>query len=69
MAEFKPFGWVFVPKMKGITLIEVEKKPVVFCRDCKHRFENLRCYADNPMRGQLVGGDWYCADGERKEGR
>lgn len=43
--------------------------PLVLCKDCKHRAENHRCYADNPMRGSYVGSNWFCADGERKEGQ
>lgn len=39
MSELKPFGWVFTPKMKDVTKIEVKPKPVVFCRDCEEYIE------------------------------
>lgn len=45
---------------------KVDMVEVVRCKDCKYRFENLRCYANNPMIGRLVGGNWFCADGERR---
>lgn len=35
MAEMKPFGWLFVPRMKDISTIEVDHKPIVLCEDCK----------------------------------
>ena len=43
-----------------------DQPEIVRCKDCLHRSENHRCYADNPMRGQFVGNDWFCADGERR---
>lgn len=41
-------------------------RELVRCKDCIHRDENHRCYADNPMRGQFVGNEWFCADGKRR---
>jgi len=64
MAEFKPFGWVFFPKMKGITQIEVEQKPVVFCRDCKHYDPDMQ--SCNNGLDDIFLPDWFCADGERR---
>lgn len=44
-----------------------DRQLIVRCKDCKHRAENHRCYADNPMRGSYVGNNWFCADGEAKD--
>ena len=35
-------------------------KPLIRCKDCKHHLE-CDYWIEN-------GDDWYCADGERKEG-
>ena len=44
-------------------------KEIVRCKDCKH-FEPdgiyTMCYRHN---GLSQNADWFCADGERKEGR
>ena len=56
-------------KLMGDALALLREHDVIRCKDCLHRSENHRCYADNPMRGQYVGNDWFCADGKRKEGR
>lgn len=44
----------------------IRQPEIVKCKNCLHRSENYRCYADNPMRGQFVRNDWFCADGERR---
>ena len=41
----------------------VDAVPVVRCKDCKHRFEDSWCeYVDDDD-------NFYCANGERKEGQ
>ena len=43
---------------------------VVRCKDCKHRDpEDYRCDCGHDILWQLPRwGDWFCADGERKDG-
>ena len=53
-----PDGWVFIPKLKGISL-EVEEKELVLCKHCKHEEVCCRRRTDNP--------EWYCGDGVRKD--
>lgn len=36
-------------------------KELIWCKDCKHRLE-CDYWVDN-------GDDWFCANGERKEGQ
>lgn len=42
----------------------------VRCKDCKHRDpEDRKCDCGHDIMWQLPrGDDWYCADGERKDG-
>jgi hypothetical protein len=55
-------AWVMIPKVKNKgTECEIDMRPMVLCKDCKHRLE-CDYWIEN-------GDDWYCADGERKEGR
>ena len=44
---------------------------LVRCRDCKHRDpEDGKCDSGHGIQWQLSRpDDWFCADGERKEGR
>lgn len=49
---------------------------VVRCKDCKHRPTQKKCFPDMVCPCQCSDSyyswvppdDWYCADGERKEG-
>lgn len=44
---------------------------VVRCRDCKHRYidgENVRYNVCDLNHNKVQEDDWYCADGERKDG-
>jgi hypothetical protein len=58
--------------MTPIGLVEdvkafVESRPqIVRCKDCKHwEQSNGHC----PFNSIFTNDDWFCADGERKEGR
>ena len=45
--------------------------PVVRCRDCKHRDpEDRKCDCGGLKHAHMfpVADDWFCADGERKDG-
>ena len=54
-------------------LVEVDAVPVVRCKDCifsdkkeyKGAGDNIVMFC--PNIGAYVGGNWFCADGERKE--
>ena len=51
----------------------VDAVPVVRCRECKHRDpEDKRCDCGGHewVKGKIlpVKDDWFCADGERKDG-
>lgn len=44
---------------------------VVRCRDCKHRFvdgDNVRYNVCELNHNRVQSDDWFCADGERKDG-
>ena len=51
-----------------------EQEAVVRCKDCKHWYfadNRIPCEQENicGRNGIVVTPDWFCADGERKEGR
>ena len=53
-----------------------EQEAVVRCKDCKHRGNSGKCVLSAiseeknfPLFMLDNRGDWFCADGERKEGR
>ena len=69
MTILKPFGWVFVPRMKDAITIKVEPKEIVLCQDCNQWDE------DGGMMGRgwcgyqmKCTGPWFfCADGEKED--
>lgn len=65
-----PDGHVFIYKPKR-TKIEIEEHELVMCRNCKHRDpEDRKCDSGHAIQWQLPRPDnWFCADGERQEGR
>lgn len=75
MAELKPFGWIFSPKLTGAkpkdAKIEVKPNPVVFCRDCEEYIEWLDGQRICGMMGSYYGNtepDDYCSRGKAKIG-
>ena len=65
-------------EVKGVGLIlaetvdkapTIDAVPVVRCRECKHHEDEEigMVYCPNALGG-WVGENWFCADGERKEG-
>ena len=58
---------VLIPKSanKG-TEIQFDVLPLVLCKDCKH-YKDGKCFYT--MRRHGLEDDWFCADGERMEGR
>ena len=54
----------------GVT-IKVTAIPLVRCKDCIHRFvdgENVRFNVCELNHNKVQADDWFCADGERKDG-
>ena len=52
--------------LKDAEIIDAE--PVVRCKDCRWQGDDEHCPVCNSCgRGNLPSGDWYCADGERKD--
>lgn len=50
----------------------VDAVMIVRCKDCKHCYvdgENVRFNVCELDHNKVQSGDWFCADGERKEGR
>ena len=48
----------------GLSMLK-EQEAVVLCKYCKKRGE-YDCHITS-LTGQASSGDWFCADGERKE--
>lgn len=72
MAVF-PDGWVFIPRIRGperkdgqlVVTVSVDKKELVMCKHCKHRWDPIRCQMYS--EGMSTPDDWYCADGEKED--
>ena len=54
-----------------------EQKQIVMCKDCKYAEKRIINYKSHEYKCTLTefegcfdyhNGDWYCADGERKDG-
>ena len=61
-----PDGYVFIPRLKNLTTIEVEQRDLVMCKSCwKHGLDNcpMEFYWDSHPADDVC----YCAMGERKE--
>ena len=37
MANLRPFGWIFTPRMKDALTIAIDNREIVLCINCKHR--------------------------------
>lgn len=73
MAEAE--AWVVIPKSdKKATEIVLDMRPLVQCKDCKHRSEEMYDYYGDPEDKVYVcqindiakNPGWFCADGERR---
>lgn len=68
-----PDGWVFIPKMKDILTVTVEKKELICCRNCIHWIPGTITDKDDFIqpRCKRNGGGWsadeYCSCAERRE--
>ena len=46
----------------------IDAVPVIWCKECKWQGDDEHCPVCNSCgRGNLPSGEWYCADGERKD--
>ena len=56
-------------KADVIRISAADVAPVVRCKDCKHHEdEEIRMVYCPNIIGGWVGENWFCADGERKDG-
>lgn len=64
--ELKPFGYVYYPRMKDRLTIEIEPRPIVFCRDCEQWDEEQGMMGRGWCGYQMkcLGPNYFCADGE-----
>ena len=55
----------------GKDTVEVETKPLVLCKDCKHCFlydeGNVQFNVCDLLHNKVQPDDWFCADGEMKD--
>lgn len=61
-------AWITIPHIKqdeGNITLEEEVLPLVLCCDCKY-FDGEGCCMKIGMM-IMNGGNWFCADGERRE--
>lgn len=61
--------YLFSLNRKG-TVVNVEEKALITCRECKHRYvdgENVRYNVCDLNHNRVQADDWFCADGERRE--
>lgn len=56
---------------KDALALLLELPQVIFCKDCKYIEESIVPFHDYWCRrlDMFCGGEWFCADGERKEDR
>lgn len=77
----KAEAWVMIPKLdEKKTGCVLEMKPLVLCKDCKHRptaKENrflvfpddiCPCQIDDDWYSWMPKDDWFCANGEKDDG-
>ena len=62
-------NWIRVSEVReSIKALSSPQSEIIRCKDCKWQGDDEHCPVCNSCgRGSLPSGDWYCADGERKE--
>jgi hypothetical protein len=64
----KGYGAVALIMLDALELLKLEEPPdVVRCKDCKYWHNSHVCPLYSDWMG--TGGNWFCADGERKENK
>ena len=60
---------IFRTSDDGIVMNSVSERELIRCKDCKYRNDELReeCNHWLPCMEIRTEGDWFCADGERRE--
>ena len=68
MAAIKPFGWMFFPRATATT-IDIDRKPIVLCQDCKQWDEAGGMMGRGWCGYQMkcTGPHYFCADGKKEE--
>lgn len=68
MTILRPFGWIFTPRMKDMTTIEMDEKEIVLCQDCKQWDEEGGMMGRGWCGWQMkcTGPHYFCADGEKE---
>lgn len=66
----KAAAWVMIPTFdKDKTGCVIDIRPLVLCKDCKHRFidgNNVKVARCELNHNELKQDEWFCADGEAK---
>ena len=65
--EVKAFAVIPHSNTKGVS-VEMEIKLIVLCKYCKHYDEEFVFCKKIGIQFMKDDGNWYCADGEPKEG-
>lgn len=77
MALVESEYWKYRDEYRATEILEdIEKfppadvRPVVYCKDCKFSYEDVggRCCSHGVCVDCIVEDDFFCADGERREG-
>ena len=54
-----PSGWIFIPRMKDRTTLEVETKELIRCHECKHfEYDHPYVIQGVPVLGHEVCNVW-----------
>ena len=64
-------GYISIGEYHRIIALLRDVEPVVRCNECKHcyvDFGNVRFNVCELDHNKVQADDWFCADGERKEG-
>ena len=65
--DLKPFGYLFIPRMKDFLTVEAEAKEIVLCQDCRQWDEESGRMGRGWCGWQMkcTGPYFFCADGEK----
>ena len=57
-------------EIADVIILLKEQEAVILCKDCKH-WRRCECgsYGSCEERDGFYDAEWFCADGERKEGK
>lgn len=63
-----PSGWIFIPRMKDASHIELVERKLITCHECRY-YNPAGCspgfgWCERSGMDRGVTDDWYCADAE-----